>query len=67
MSNSVQDARRELKISPCFVGTVAHLHPAMAAMAPMANCNPGGPTVFDARAIDSCAILRVIKGDRLLK
>jgi hypothetical protein len=26
MSNPVQDARRELKIIPCFVGTVAHLH-----------------------------------------
>jgi hypothetical protein len=26
MSNPIQDARRELKIVPCFVGTVAHLH-----------------------------------------
>ena len=26
MSNPVQDARRELKITICFVGTVAHLH-----------------------------------------
>jgi hypothetical protein len=25
MSNPVQDTRRELKIIPCFVGTVAHL------------------------------------------
>jgi hypothetical protein len=26
MSNPIQDAMRELKILPCFVGTVAHLH-----------------------------------------
>jgi hypothetical protein len=27
MFNPVQDAGRELKIIPCFVGTVAHPHP----------------------------------------
>jgi hypothetical protein len=62
MSNPVQDARRELKISPYFVGTVAHLR------LTIAICKRGGsPTVFDARAIDSCDIVLLIKGDCLVK
>src|SRR5262245_26587064 len=52
MSNPVQDARRELKIIPCFVGTVAHLH--LTNIDELHDSDPPWPQRFLALHIDLC-------------
>src|SRR6266545_370972 len=65
MSNPVQDSRRELKIIPCFVGTVAHLH--LTNIDELHDSDPSWPLRFLALHIDlcyyrnSCYAIRTIK------
>src|SRR5215475_6901139 len=63
MSNPVQDARRELKIIPCFVGTVAHLH--LTNIDDHYDSGPRWPRRFLALHIDLCYYRRAFYAIRI--
>src|SRR5262245_36444882 len=63
MSNPVQDAMRELKIIPCFVGTVAHLD--LTNIDELYGSDPPWPRRFLALHIDLCYYRRAFYAIRI--
>jgi hypothetical protein len=63
MSNPVQDSGRELKIIPCFVGTVAHLH--LINIDGLYDSDPPWPRRFLALHIDLCYYRRAFYAIRI--
>src|SRR6266542_3715178 len=64
MSTPVQDSRRELKIIPCFVRTVAHLH--LTNIDEPHDSDPSWPLRFLALHIDLCYYRRAFYAIRII-
>src|SRR5215475_1608612 len=63
MSNPVQDSKRELKIIPCFVSTITHLH--LTNIDELYNSDPPWPQRFLALHIDLCYYRRAFYAIRI--